>query len=514
MKVLIIRFMCWFSLILSLDSCNKTNLTDLNINPNTQQEIDPELQLAKAQLLNETHQNAFVPLMYYVPGYVQHFAAINGVMSFGDKYLMNRPEDLNSFYSNIYTNAVLNLTDIINKSKDDPKKLAVYAMARIMRVFVMHRLTDMYGDIIYFDAGAGFSSGNLLPKFDAQKDIYGDMLKELFESANDLRSTTASLKNPVQDLFYQGDKIKWIKFANSLMLRLALRMIKADPNATKEWVHKSIAGGLMTGNEDNAVLAHSDGPGITSRNPFSQLFEFVETSGQKLSKTLIDFLKNRDDPRLMLFTMGIGPVGGPFDTNPAHQKGMPNGYDDVSILTYEGLPASGSIDIDTVYSTVNLELFARTAPSVYLTYAETELMLAEAAELGFIEDNAAIHYNNGVTAAMKMYGIFGPSFTISDDAIGQYLADQPYLPGSGLKMIGEQYWVVNFTNPIEAWSNWRRTGFPELVSVNYPGSMYNVQIPRRFLFPATEAAVNSDNYQDMISRQGADDWNTRIWWDK
>jgi len=509
----IVGGICLWLLVIGT-SCNKAELTNLNINPNTLNEIDPEIQLAKAQLLNETQQFSYEPLLYYVPGYVQHFAAITGVMTFGDKYLSNRPEDMNAFYSNLYTNAVVNLTDIIAKTKDDPEKAMVYSISRITRVFVMHRLTDMYGDIIYTEGGAGFSKNALFPKFDAQQDIYADMLKELEESSGTLKATSNSLKNPVQDLFYGGDKNKWVKFANSLMLRLAMRMSKADANLSKQWVAKAIAGGLMTSNADNAVLLHTDGPNTAARNPMSLVFEYVETEGQKLSKTLIDFLKNNNDPRLQILSMGIGPAGGPFDTNPANQKGMPNGHDAVTIIAYEGLPPGSALNIHTTYSTVNTKLVNRTAPSLYLSYAEVELLLAEAAQLGFTTANAATHYNNGVTAAMKMYTIFDASLTVSDGEIANYLAAHPYVPSNGLKMIGEQYWAANFTNPIEAWANWRRSGYPALVAVNFPGPNYGDNIPRRFIYPASEAATNTDNYKQTISRQGPDTWDTKIWWDK
>lgn len=503
-----------FCFLLACSSCNKKELTDLNINPNSLNAIDPEYQLAKAQLLNETQQNAFLPLMYYVPGFTQHFAAVSGVLDFGDKYLTSRPEDLNAFYSSIYTNAVLNLTDIIQKTKGDPEQVVVCSMARITRVFVMHRITDMYGDIIYFDAGKGFSSLVLLPKFDAQQDIYADMLHELESASSALKNTTGLLKNPVQDLFYSGDIGKWVKFSNALMLRLAMRMSKADAASAKQWVAKAISGGLMTSNEDNMVLLREDGPNIASRNPLSLIFEFIESEGQKLSKTLIDFLKDNNDPRLMIISMGIGPAAGPFDTNPAHQKGMPNGYDENTILEYEGLPANAIIDIHATYSTVNTKLVARNAPSVYLTYGEVELLLAEASQLGFIPDDAAAHYNKGVGAAMHMYAIFDTSLGISDSEVSAFLLAHPYKPATGLRQIGEQYWIANFTNPIEAWSNWRRSGYPALIPVIYPGSVYNGKIPRRFLYPTAEAATNTDNYREVISRQGADNWNTRMWWDK
>ena len=501
-------------LMIAGTACNKSELTNLNINPNTLNTIDPEIQLAKAQLLNETEQFFYEPIMYYIPGYVQHFAAISGIMSFGDKYFTNRPEDMNSFYSNLYTNAIVNLTDIIAKTKDDTQKELVYSIARVMRVFVMHRLTDMYGDIVYTEGGGGFSQNALFPKFDSQRDVYADMLKELQESSETLKTTSNTLKNSTQDLFYGGDKIKWAKFANSLMLRLAMRISGADGSLSQQWVSTAIAGGLMTSNDDNAMLLHTDGPNPAARNPFSLVFESVEIEGQKLSKTLIDFLRDNNDPRLHIISMGIGPAEGPFDINPAHQKGMPNGYDATTILDYEGLPPGSILNIHTTYSTVNTRLVNRTAPSLYLSYAEVELLLAEAAELGFINSSAVTHYNNGVSAAMKMYQSFDESLAVSDEEVEDYLTAHPYNPSEGIKMIGEQYWVANFTNPIEAWANWRRSGYPELIPVNFPGTNYADQIPRRFLYPSAEAATNAVNYKEVIARQGPDTWDTRIWWDR
>ncbi|HRE52487.1 MAG TPA: SusD/RagB family nutrient-binding outer membrane lipoprotein [Flavitalea sp.] len=495
-------------------ACNKAELTNLNINPNTLNTIDPEIQLAKAQLLNETQQFSYEPLMHYIPGYIQHFAAVTGVMGFGDKYFTNRPEDMNGFYTSLYTNSIVNLTDIFAKTKDDPEKVLVHSIARVMRVFVMHRLTDMYGDIVYNEGGGGFSQNALFPKFDAQQDVYADMMKELQESSETLKATSNTLRNPAQDLFYGGDKTKWSKFANALMLRLAMRISRADANLSRQWVSTAISGGLMTSNDDNAILRHTDGPNASARNPFSLVFESVETEGQKLSKTLIDFLRDNQDPRLLILSMGIGPAEGPFDTDPAHQKGMPNGYDATTILDYEGLLPGSTLNIHTTYSTVNTKLVNRTAPSLYLSYAEVELLLAEAAQLGFTSSNAAAHYNNGVAAAMKMYQVFDPSLTVSDQEIGDYLAAHPYNSARGGEMIGEQYWVANFTNPIEAWANWRRSGYPELIPVDFPGTNYADQIPRRFIYPASEAATNASNYSQVIARQGADTWHTRIWWDK
>ncbi len=503
----------FLSTIFVISSCNTDELTDLNINPNAVNEIDMNLLLTQVQLLNNNSGYSFEKTWWYLPGYMQYMAATHGVLDFGDKYLNSRPEDLAGFYEDSYQNAVLNVNEIIEHTKEDPAQKGLYAVARIMKVLVMHRLTDFYGDIPYSEAAKGFSEGILQPKFDPQEGIYQDMLKELEESVSIIKSG-ASLTKPEQDIFYKGNMAKWNKFANSLMLRLGMRMSKVSPNGAKQWVAKAISGGLMESNDDNTVLLHANGPSDINWNPLSFLNTDPEVVGSKMSRTFIDWLKNNNDPRLMIYTMGIGPKEGPFDADPANQKGMPNGYDEITIKQYEGLPETQDVDLDLTYSTINVLLVSRTSPSIYMSHAEVEFLLAEASQLGWISDDAAAHYNAGVTSALKQYAIFDPSFEVSDTEVQEYLEAHPYNQEKGLEMIGEQYWAVNFTNPAEAWANWRRTGFPVLEQIQYKYGSYDDKIPRRFQYPLDEPSVNTKNYNEVIARQGPDTWQTRIWWDK
>jgi hypothetical protein len=99
-------------------------------------------------------------------------------------------------------------------------------------------------------------------------------------------------------------------------------------------------------------------------------------------------------------------------------------------------------------------------------------------------------------------------------AIDAYLAAHPYVDATGYDMINTQYWAASFLDWYEAWANWRRSGFPVLTPVNYPGNATNGQIPRRMLYPASESSANGGNYQQAISRQGANAFTTKVWWDK
>lgn len=168
------------------------------------------------------------------------------------------------------------------------------------------------------------------------------------------------------------------------------------------------------------------------------------------------------------------------------------------------------------YSEANLNYVAsNAAPTLFQTYAEVELLLAEAALRGWGDGQAAAHYNKGVTAAMKMFSLYGA--TISDAAITAYLTAHPYnasTTNTQMEQIHTQYWAVNFLNSYEAYANWRRTGYPVLTPTNYPGNETGGVIPRRLKYPQSESSKNATNYNAVVAQQGADLFTTRMWWDK
>jgi hypothetical protein len=148
-----------------------------------------------------------------------------------------------------------------------------------------------------------------------------------------------------------------------------------------------------------------------------------------------------------------------------------------------------------------------------ITYAQNELLLAEAAKRGWnVGASAATHYANGVTAAMEQLAQYDASASIGAAAITAYLTAHPY--ADTYDQINTQYWAACFLDWYEAWANWRRSGFPALAPVNYVGNATGGQIPRRMLYPASESSANGANYADAISRQGANTFTTRVWWDK
>lgn len=498
----------FFALSISVSACNTDELADLNIDPNALNEIDMSFLLAQVQLRNQPNKIAMDAIDPSLSGFVQLMAATEGSWVVGDKYLF-APLTQGEFFKYSYLMPVVDVNEIIAKTKDDPNQKAVYAMARVMRVVLMHRLTDLYGDVPYFEGGKGFISGDLLPQYDKQSDIYADMLKELEESATILSGSIA-LKKPEQDLIYGGDVTKWKKLANSLMLRLAMRLSNVDANMAQSWAKKAVDGGVLTSNADNALITHTTGPSDENRNPKYEVYQNDETA--KLSKRLVDWLKSNDDPRMMVYSGGVGPLDGTRDMDPANQNGLPNGYDVVTIKDYEG--TTEDVDLDNTYSRINPELVTQEAPGLILVYAEVELLQAEAAQRGWISSAAATHYNNGVKAAMTFYDVFpNLPYYVSEAEAETYLSAHPYVAADGIEMISTQYWALNFTNLYEAFANWRRTGFPTLVPVIYSSSKTNGTLPRRLPYLVSEASSNGANYLEAIQRQGEDSYNTRVWWD-
>jgi hypothetical protein len=366
--------------------------------------------------------------------------------------------------------------------------------------------------------------------YDRQQAIYSDLLNELSTAAAGLDMTAANTLNSA-DLVYGGDPGEWKKFAYSEMVRIAMRMSKVDPANAQKWVQIAVRGGVMTSNSDNAIIAHQDVANTPAPNGSGLVLTSLDPGAYRLSETFVNYLKHTGDPRLCyLATVCINPSDGmdPGDTVFADQLGQPNGYDApgsgsvydlVGAGNFPRLPAVSQSDSLTEYqnrySVVNRYTFARTtAPSFFITYGETELLLAEAAERSWVTaGTAATYYSNGVSAAMSQLGLqagAGPSAA----AIAAYLADNPYDAADALEQINDQYWVASFMDENESFANWRRSNYPMLTPVDYPGNVTNGTIPRRFTYPQGEASTNSTNYNAAVSDlSNGDKMTSRVWWD-
>lgn len=422
---------------------------------------------------------------------------------------------------------------IMNEWEGDDSYANEYQMCRIIKAYIFHRMTDLYGDIPYSEASHAYDENILYPKYDEQKDIYLDLLNELDEAQAAIDpSLTAQMTS--QDLMYSGDASKWKKFANSLMLRIAMRMTKVDPATAETWVKKAVSNGLFESVSDNAMVAHPDGSGLDDGSePYGKVLAHEDPQAFYVSEYFVNLLKSTNDPRLRLIaTVCDNPSEkweGDFDYGECEDTtkliGMPVGYDVAGgqwdLSNAAGYPGT---NWRSYYALPNRYTFARPdVPTMIATYAEQQLLLAEAAYRGWVSGSAKDYYEQGVRAAMQQFSSYSNSDAsalystyLSSSAVNQYLDENPFDESRALEMINTQYYITTFCDEYETFANWRRSGYPELTPVNkgYTNCVTNGTIPRRFTYPTTEEQVNSSNYLEAVSRiSGGDQMTSRVWWD-
>ncbi|MDC6366778.1 MULTISPECIES: SusD/RagB family nutrient-binding outer membrane lipoprotein [Flavobacteriaceae] len=409
-----------------------------------------------------------------------------------------------------------------------PNLAAIGKMLQIMNIAM---ISDVYGDVPYEEALLGDEGVNF-PTYQSQESLYPQMLADLETAVTALSNSGDS---PTNDTMYGGDISQWRKFGYSLMLKLAMRLTKVDASTAQTYVNTAISGGIFESSADDAVaiMDNSNGYANTNANSLNVTDDIYEV---RWSKTLIDFLKSTDDPRVSVIAE-IPPAGLEAnkdgivvgDSDPSIQIGLPNGYDlkgsSTDISNHPDYPgptlAANSDDSDAPignYSRPTAIYRDRDASWFILTYAETQFLLAEAAVRGFTSGNASDHYNAGVVAAMETLNKMGGTQIEGGDAT-TYASANPLDTSSAdasLEMINEQLWasVGILGNFVEAWNNWRRSDYPVLTPVNYTGNFSGGNIPSRQPYPTSEGTNNTDNYQAAVSAMGgSDDWVTKAWWD-
>lgn len=475
---------------------------EMNVDPTKAAQVDVNNKFASVFLRTSggRYENWRASLIYSSQ-IVQHMSSTATYWT-GNFYTLNQGYST-SLFDRGYPEQVKEIEDIIYQLNEEGVTGTQMGVARIWRAFIYHRLTDLYGDIPYSEAGKGYIEGILKPAYDAQQAIYSDMLAELEAGMAQLGTNT--LGN--SDLIFQGDMDKWRKFGNSLMLRLAMRLTKADATTAQAWAQKAISGGTMSSNDDLAYIQHTDGPAGINRNGHGEVFN--ADGNMRMSKTFIDFLQNGNDPRLPI----LAARRSDGSTSPADLFGMPNGLTSGALEEKYG-------NESTYYAEPNRTVLAAfDTPMVFQTYAEVEFLKAEAATRGWHSGDAETHYNNGVKAAMQMLSMLYPNAAaISDAEVTTYLAANPFDASKAMEMIHTQYWAATFLNEYEAFANWRRTGFPTLQPFSgeavYAGNETNGEIPRRMIYPNSEESTNPESFAAAIARQGPNTLTTRVWWDK
>jgi hypothetical protein len=500
--------------------------------------FDPNYFLSSAQWNYVDAITGYSGPILFQSGWVQVLASTT---SGGANYYSNMDKYVPSSNTNSYQasswdrcyRAGALASETINLTANDPEKVNLNSAARIIRVLAAHYITDVYGDAPYTQAWMA-NSGITLPEYDTQDKLYGALLSDL-EAA--LSAMDVSKAKPSSDLFpYQGDVAQWKKFGYSLMLRIAMRLTKVDSNTAKLYAEKAAAGGTFESAADDAYLIPDNANGYKN-NYAGALMTAADYYQVRWSQTFIDYLDANDDPRLGV--IAEVPQDGlannqdatkPGNSDPDVQVGLPNGYDlnggPTDITHAPGYPGGTGAGADATpigkYSRPKTAIYGNfNGPVFIVTYAQTELLLAEAVVRGYnVGGTAAEHYSNGVEGAMLALAPFGAAAVIDPADAADYAAAHPLDEGSqdaSLKMINEQYWATSgaLMNFAEAWNNWKRSGYPVLTPVVASGNFSGGVIPRRQPYPTTESTLNAANYNAAVGRLsgGKDNWSANVWWD-
>lgn len=477
------------ALLLSASACDK-GLTDVNRNPNAPEQVSSGLLFASGTISAVRRVRSDIEI---TPDAFAHWPQYLAEYQYPEiSYYQFRPTTSDGWWNAFYTGPLQDLEQALRQSKTAARPNQI-GPALTVRAFTYSVMTGMWGDIPFGEAGKG-DLGNFTPVYDTQQAIYDSLLTNL-AAANTMMGPAAGLGFGSQDPVYAGDEAQWKKFANSLRARLGLNLSRVNATRAAAEVSAAIAAGGFTSNADNAQI---NWPGDnTNDNPWwdNQKDGIGTRDDARFSVTFIDSLTSFNDPRLPVFARPTQSSGGTL------YDGMPN-----------GLEAGAAGAYGTTSSRLAPQVFAADQPSYLMTYAEFSFIKAEAAERGWIPGGsaqAAVFYNAAITASMEQWGVAAAD-------IATYLA-QPsvvYAGGAaGRAQIGVQKWIALFTQGFEAWSEWRRTGFPNLTPAQNARTVGGV-IPRRVIYPQTEQSFNNSNLQAAITSQGGSDaLEKRLWID-
>jgi hypothetical protein len=420
----------------------------------------------------------------------------------------------NSPFKNMMTDVYSGWFDIKNLSQGEGMP---YAWAQIIRVAAMHRLTDIQGPIPYTQMG---KNTGLATPYDSQKDAYMAMFEDLDAAITELTSFAASSGNDrtyaTYDLVYKGDFAKWVKFANSLKLRMAMRISYVDPTNAEKYAKAALAHpyGVITSNEDNAAIDYS---GSGDKNPLRWMVE--EYQDAVAAAEIVTYMKSYEDPRLAVY----------FNKSSKNDE-------------YAGLLVSAPSYLQW-----------RESYSIPIVKAEDPLMWLSASEVAFLRAEMALKnwdaggtaqefYEQGITLSFVQNGLsvadaaayYANSTlrpTSHTDALGEskysYTPSTPYsvtiawdeAAGEEVKLekIITQKWIALYPLGTEAWCEQRRTGYPRFYpTVNNRSQESGLEKvgPSRLVFAPDEKEISEDNYNEAVRLLGGPDlYGTKLWWD-
>ncbi len=454
-------------------------------------------------------------------GYMMDYKPLNGGTHNSDYNLQDGWNTANWLYTYSYTLPQL-------KQAEDTTRVdfpALHAVAKILKVEAMHRVSDVYGPVVYRFFGLEDGSGTA----DSQQEVYNAFFDDLDTAVGQLVGPYSEVEESIlqkMDIILDKDFATWAKFANSLRMRLAIRIAMADPVKAKTEFLKALQSplGVFEVGEDKAIVSTEGG----YLNP---LGEINRGWGEvQMNATMESILNGYEDPRRSIFfepcTSDLVYIGTDGKSVTVPLKG-----------TYKGI-RQGTGFAHLLYAGHSKIYVSQKTSPILMTAAEVWFLRAEAALRGWTSENVEACYNKGVKASFNQWRVpSDPETYLENDRVGADYVDAVD-PGNNiaarcnvsprwqesasdevkLEKIITQKWLAIFPEGCEAWAEQRRTGYPRLFPVRFnnskDGSIDTETMIRRLSFPADMISTDPRQYQALVRvLGGADNGGTRLWWD-
>lgn len=478
--------------------CNDDSLTDLNVdtkNPSTGVPSGALLGNAQKNLFDQmTSTNVNINVFRL---FAQHWSETTYLDEANYDILQRNIPDRH--WRVLYRDVLRDLAEATTLTKaenavtaaEEAIKQNKLAIIEVLNVYTYTILVDTYGNIPYSQALSPDQSPT--PSYDDSKAIYTDLFKRLNTAIASLKPSAKSFG--AADFIYSGDVAHWVKFANSLKLRMAITVADEPTFAAlaKTSAEQAVAGGLISSSDDNALLYYKGTQPNT--NP---IYEDLVTSGRYdfvAADPLVSRMNTLNDPRRSKYYI---PIKGEF-------IGAPYGQG----VDFEEYSSAGDPADENGPHTI---LLSPTLPGVLLDYSEVEFYLAEAVERGFaVGGTAASHYDKAVTASIIYWG---GTPTEATAYLAQPSVAYATAASNWRQKIGTQAWIGFYNRGYEAWTSWRRLDFPALTAPSSAVPAAEGQIPKRYTYPVLEQTLNKANYQAAGTAIGGDKLKTKLFWDK
>lgn len=352
------------------------------------------------------------------------------------------------------------------------------AIIDLLRSYTFYRMVTLWGDIPYSDA---LNIENILPKYDGALSIYQNLLANIDADLTAMDDGSGSFSGGT-DGIYNGDVEAWMKFGNSLKVKIAITLadVGSEASLVQTAIESAVAAGVFTSNSDNATYVYLDASPNT--NPLWVSLVASGRSDYVATESIIDNMVALNDPRISEYytTVDGAYVGGVYGASNAY----PN------------------------YSHLSSKLEDPTFPATLLDYSEISFYLAEAAERSFnVGASAQAHYNTAVTASILYWG---GDVADADAYIAQPSVAYATAGANWKEVIGTQAWISFFNRGFEAWTEFRRLDYPALPM---PVDAVTTSYPTRYTYPINEQTLNGSNYNAAATAVKGDDLTTKLFWD-